>query len=80
MSICRNCVHALWARTANGRLHPNGQGRCDYPMPVIEVPAVISGYYAKEPQPFTVPISNRYIERNAQYPAACAKFSTTKTS
>jgi|694.fasta_scaffold147783_4 hypothetical protein len=25
---CTECAHALWRVTANGRLHPSGDGRC----------------------------------------------------
>lgn len=34
-SLCVTCRFAEWDRTKLGRLHPNGQGRCSAPSPVI---------------------------------------------
>lgn len=33
MNNCRSCKWANWARTASGRISPNGYSTCDYPMP-----------------------------------------------
>lgn len=35
---CTECTHALWRRTANGRLHQSGDGECIVeiaPMPTM---------------------------------------------
>jgi hypothetical protein len=37
MSNCTECKFAEWRRTANGRLHPSGEGRCRWkhePKPI----------------------------------------------
>lgn len=35
---CLTCRFANWKRTANGRLHPSGDGRCEWVMPEIVMP------------------------------------------
>jgi len=30
VTICLDCKFADWNRTANGRLHPSGDGRCSW--------------------------------------------------
>jgi hypothetical protein len=30
MKSCDQCKYAEWAKTSNGRLHPNKQGRCKF--------------------------------------------------
>lgn len=39
MKTCIGCKYASWRRTANGRLHPSGDGECTYEvkMPVLPV-------------------------------------------
>ena len=39
MKSCIGCVHAEWNKTANGRLHPSGDGRCKYPYVLPPLPA-----------------------------------------
>jgi len=46
MKQCLDCVHAQWKRTANGRMHPSGDGKCAHPYTVREnvqaiVPATV---------------------------------------
>lgn len=36
MKNCTNCKHAQWNKTAAGRLHPSGDGRCGYPVQLPE--------------------------------------------
>jgi hypothetical protein len=57
---CLDCRFANWARFGNGRLHPNGDGRCKWVMPVIVLPKsrYFSGYNSPEPEP-----SGGYIDR-----------------
>ena len=38
--LCLTCKLANWKKTANGRLHPNGQGRCSWKPPHIPTPTV----------------------------------------
>lgn len=35
---CLSCKYAAWTRTVNGRLHPDGAGRCMWKMPEIQFP------------------------------------------
>ena len=39
MKTCVGCKHAKWQLTANGRLHPSGDGRCVYDYRVPPLPA-----------------------------------------
>lgn len=36
-SSCRDCIHAVWNKTVNGRRHPSGNGRCTA-VPVVNLP------------------------------------------
>jgi hypothetical protein len=38
------CMYAEWKKTAAGRLHPSGTGKCLWPMPTITLPK--SRYYS----------------------------------
>jgi hypothetical protein len=38
MKHCLDCKYAVWDRTAKGRLHPSGEGKCTYPYKVPELP------------------------------------------
>lgn len=35
---CTTCRFATWIRTAAGRLHPSGDGKCAWQVPAIRVP------------------------------------------
>lgn len=37
--LCLTCGMVNWNKTANGRVHPNGQGRCAWTPPYIPTPA-----------------------------------------
>ena len=39
MKNCTDCKHAEWHRTAAGKMHPSGDGRCAYPYKVPQLPA-----------------------------------------
>lgn len=39
MKNCTKCKYAKWDRTKTGRLHPSGDGRCEYPYKMLELPA-----------------------------------------
>ncbi len=43
MNNCLNCGYANWERTKSGSLHPSGNGKCVWEMPVIDIP--VSFYY-----------------------------------
>jgi len=38
MNACTSCRFAEWKRTATGRLHPSGDGRCRWQMPEFALP------------------------------------------
>lgn len=62
---CMDCALAKWERTKTGRLHPSGDGRCQWKAPDIAVSAAFyfSGYKRKAlPEP-----SGGYIERKQPY-------------
>ena len=42
MSTCLDCKFADWKRTAAGKLHPSGGGRCSH---VWEPPPISAAYY-----------------------------------
>jgi len=35
---CLKCKHADWQRTAAGKLHPSGDGRCRWAYPTVRLP------------------------------------------
>lgn len=39
MKNCTHCKHAEWKKTATGRLHPSGDGKCLYVYKVPKLPA-----------------------------------------
>jgi hypothetical protein len=36
---CLSCKFARWETTLSGRLHPSGDGRCQWKMPPVVLPA-----------------------------------------
>ena len=60
MKTCVGCKYAQWKTTVSGRLHPSGDGKCEYPYKVPELPASMywSVYY---PSPYGGDI-NRHKE------------------
>lgn len=62
MSGCLTCKYADWQKTASGRLHPSGDGRCTWKMPEIKIPAsMYFGHYAMSRTPS---IAGGYISRH----------------
>lgn len=57
MKSCVNCKYAEWNKTASGRLHPSGDGRCTYPYKMPPLPQ--SMYFVSEPRPCGGTISRR---------------------
>jgi hypothetical protein len=50
---CLTCKYADWNKTAGGRLHPDGYGRCTYPIPELIIPKVFYwiGFGHGQPRP-----------------------------
>lgn len=39
MKNCTHCTYANWLRTAAGKLHPSGDGHCEYEYKLPPLPA-----------------------------------------
>jgi hypothetical protein len=50
MKDCTDCKHAKWARTAGGKLHPSGDGKCQYQWKAPQLPAAFY-FIGREPVP-----------------------------
>lgn len=53
MKTCMGCKFAQWDRTAAGKLHPSGQGRCGYKYKLPPLPGAFywATYSGGEPRP-----------------------------
>lgn len=71
MKNCTNCKHAQWNKTAAGRLHPSGDGRCGYQVQLPKLPASMwwTDVFGKKAKPF-----GGYINRRKDLPEHCAFF------
>jgi hypothetical protein len=56
LSVCVGCKYATWSKTASGRRHPSGSGRCLYEFPETPLPLWLANSYATyaRTQPRTV--------------------------
>jgi hypothetical protein len=45
MKTCKGCKWADWNKTVSGRLHPNGAGRCTFPVKAQVLPYSIADTY-----------------------------------
>jgi hypothetical protein len=43
--VCSTCRFAEWRKTANGRRHPDGSGKCGYLFPTTPLPVCIQSSY-----------------------------------
>ena len=57
MKNCTQCVHADWQRTAQGRMHPSGDGRCTKEVKLPPLPA--SKYFISPPTAYGGSINRR---------------------
>ena len=81
MKNCNGCKHARWDRTTAGRLHPSGDGRCEYPYKVPALPACMIWIGGTPPTPCGGHINRRrslkdhcpYFERIPYHIARAAK-------
>ncbi len=65
---CVGCKFAAWDRTATGRLHPSGDGRCSYQYKLSQLPAAYS-WIQGEPKPW-----GGWINRREALPTPCGLF------
>lgn len=57
MKNCTDCKYAEWHRTAVGKLHPDGDGYCEYPFSLPKLPAAM--YWVTLPRPSGGSINRR---------------------
>ena len=62
---CLTCRFAEWKRTASGKLHPDGSGRCRWEMPKIALPKAF--YYVGSRDRGAPQTSGGRIERRADF-------------
>lgn len=69
MKNCTDCRHADWQRTANGRLHPSGEGMCRFPVVLPTLPASRHWWGESPPVP-----AGGYINRHKELKNHCPCF------
>jgi hypothetical protein len=69
MKSCTNCKHATWQKTKTGRLHPSGDGVCDYPWKLPPLPASMYWIRFNDPTP-----SGGHINRRHEHKDHCVYF------
>jgi hypothetical protein len=79
LSLCATCKHAEWRKTANGRRHPDGSGRCAYEFPDGPIPKWVITNVWRSVQPSSIRelcegAGRRYIWRveRTETPTPCA--------
>jgi hypothetical protein len=71
-SPCESCRFAKWQRTANGRRHPSGDGRCTWAPPDAPLPLCVVGSWQTRgaltvAAHVNLSLGNRYISRHAKW-------------
>lgn len=46
---CKNCRYAVWKKTASGRLHPSGDGKCMFTWEPLPLPKSYFGMSIPRP-------------------------------
>lgn len=64
---CDDCIHAIWKRTSNGRLHPKKTGRCGFNWEMPPLPKAFYFYGGVKP-------SGGFIERGETRTDGCPYF------
>lgn len=64
MKNCTDCKYANWKRTATGRLHPDGTGRCTFPWKMPPLPGAF--YWLSSDRP-----CGGHIERKRELKEHC---------
>ncbi len=70
MKTCDGCKHAAWRRTKADKLHPSGEGRCQYPYKAKPLPASMYWSWGNKP----VEPSGGYINRHEELPEHCVYY------
>jgi hypothetical protein len=61
---CTNCIYADWRRTASGRLHPSGDGKCGKVITIPQIPPCY--YWFDKPR-----LAGGYINRRKELSEHC---------
>jgi hypothetical protein len=64
---CDTCMHAVWKRTSNGRLHPDKTGRCGFVWVPPPIPKAFYFHMPAKP-------SGGFIERGEARTDGCPCF------
>lgn len=74
MKSCNGCAFANWRKTAAGRLHPSGDGRC---MKNIKIPELPQAFYwgSHSPSP-----AGGFINRREALKDHCVYYQDTSKS
>lgn len=75
MKNCTHCKHAVWQKTAAGRLHPSGDGKCGYEVRLPRLPA--SMWWPRTLYGPPKPLGG-FINRRKDLPEHCAFFEREK--
>ena len=73
MKTCVGCKYAKWARTDAGKLHPSGQGHCEYDYKVPALPSSMYWLASRPPSP-----DGGYISRREEHKEHCPYFVRAK--
>jgi hypothetical protein len=68
---CNGCAFAEWKRTATGRLHPSGEGRCKKVIKIPELPQAF--YWLDAPS-----LCGGYINRREELKHHCVYFTAAQ--
>jgi hypothetical protein len=76
MIDCTHCAHAAWAKTAAGKMHPSGDGRCTYIVKIPPLPACMGWGpgHRESPTPY-----GGYINRREPLKSHCVYWKQKET-
>ena len=69
MKNCTDCKYARWDKTSAGKLHPSGDGMCEYPWKMPKLPEVMYWVRRSTPKP-----SGGHINRRKELKNHCVYF------
>jgi hypothetical protein len=73
MKRCIGCKYAEWVKTQIGRLHPSGDGKCQYQWKSPQLPASMFWIGRSAPTP-----SGGFISRKNELQAHCPYYQVEK--
>ncbi len=69
MKNCTHCTYANWQRTKAGKLHPSGDGKCEYKYDIPALPASMWWLGESPPKPY-----GGWINRKTEFKDHCVYF------